>query len=1128
MLPLSTITALLALLLGGGVALRLARAGDGGRVGSLRKVLSAAPSALIVAAFLTDSSGGKILVVVSATLALAFFVLAWHGASRVARRQSALSIGGLYGVITVVGLLYTFGSLLQVRLDYQRDPFGGLVDGVDGRLGEFLGSQGAPLLVLAAAIAADGAWSRWSKPHWRPPGGLPDFLAKHPLRIWWFGIALVVGACYLPLLGPATNGAHLSLFGIQWSEWARPLWVLLTAYLLARFRHYVSWRALARREPNARAFALSLFVLVVGVAVAGWLRSDNGMVLPFVFAAPVMILTLSHQERDTWLASVGYRNSLAASPLTSRAGRLLGLGLLALATAIILVGVNFTMPFTKARQEAWQDPWQFAWTIECSPAGDVPDWLSPGAGYTDQVPAGYELCIELQSEAIESGGSQTARALTVVDGGGLWGRGLSDTEAGTVPVRNSDFILASVWSKFGGLAAFLSTLLVVALWYLITRRVSTAPWEGDAQSRGDRAHIYAAGLGAMIAGQAVYVLLATTNVVMLTGVPFPFLARGGQAMGGLVLGLVLLVWLVQRTDPPPDADPTQRNTRAEARVPVVRRASLVILRSVGLWGAALASVVGLVVGIACPFASWQAGKLDAGLAHPGVQTQLRARGLAPLLTVGGNPAFVQQRGSGSWAVEDGVAAPLALHDLFGVLRTASGGTKGLLEGTVGDLLQNTIERTVEDRLSETPTPRRELHITIDPTLQAAAAEAVREPAAEGHRLPAGVVVLDAGSGAIKALSTAPDELDPTSGRATDAEVEAWYAPALANSGWGELVDGTVRKPDAELCNSEHVRCGRYRLRAVADPLQHEEYLRSYVEGDAAFALPSPEQNRATGRRYNLGSTFKVVITAAYLEAGGSIEDRIPSPNYVEVGGELIGPRCRSTTAGMITVADALRVSCNPAFIQLARDLGWDAIAPVAQKLGFTPVERAEAEEDDSLWPATAHIPASVDYQSIGTNAIGGDLVASTPFHMAAMMAAIANGGTFHDPYLVESIADDDGSTASHEEKGAVVLQPETAQQLRQALVEVTGEGGTLESVEYDKSRVRFYAKTGTHVARKESASGQYTARYFWIVGAAEHLHGNAEPIAFAVVVEGRDAQLGREQVRAVTGRILRGFAERER
>lgn len=1124
----STIIVLLALTLAGAVVVLIGRVTDYERIHAVGRALSWVPSLAMVAAFLADVSGRKALTFAAGVLSMIFFVLSWLGAWLLARRSSALSTGGLYSLITIVGVLYTFGSLLQVRLDYQRDPASGPFEGAAHGVGEFLVSQGTPLIVLALAIIGLLAASFLTRLGRHRPNRFRDWVAAHPNTTGATSIALVVGAFFLPLAGSATNGAHLMFFGIQVSEWVRPIWILVAASLLARFRHYVNWRSVSRFRPGGIAWAVALVVLVGGVAAAGRLRSDFGMVLPLVFATPVMILTLSHQERDAWLSSMGHRDSVSASPLSSRVARKVGVVATAVVSATVLLLVNFTLPGLKGRQEAWQNPWQFAWTIECTRARQVPDWLTPGAGYTDAVPAGYELCIELQRDAIASGNSQTARALTVIDGGGLWGRGLSDTEAGIVPVRNADFVLASVWSKFGGLAVLLSTLLVITLWFLFARRISRARWQGRTESSGDRAHIYAAGVGAAIAGQAVYVLLATTNVVWLTGVPFPFLARGGQAMGGLMLGIVLLLWLVQRKEPAErQTDAAWLDIPSAAAPGPAKRAQLAVLRSLGLWVATFASVLGLVVGIVMPFASWQKARSDAGLENPGVQTQLRARGLAPVLTIDGEVAFEQERTTGSWSTPDGLDPPLDLHDLFGVIRTANGASMGLLEGTSVDLLQNTIERTVGDRLRQTTVPRRVLKTTIDPTLQTVAAQAVRAPVEGSDRLPAGVVVLDANSGAIRALSTAPDELNPLDGRASQDEVDAWYNTKLGNTAWGEMVGDTIRQPGEADCSSVEVVCGRYQLRPVTDPMQEEEYLRTYVGGDAAFDLPNPDQNRAVGRRYNLGSTFKVVIAAAYLEGGGRIDDQISSPDYVEVGGQLIGPRCRSTTGGKITLADALRVSCNPAFIQLARDLGWDAIAPVAERLGFTAVGREDAQNDDSLWPAAAHIPASVDYQSIGTNAIGGDLVASTPFQMAAMIAAIANGGVYHEPYLVASIGDGDRTTTNQVE-GSEALSPDTARQLQAALEEVTGEGGTLADVEYDDSKVRFYGKTGTHVAREESASGQYTARYFWVVGAAEQKQGRGEPVAFAIVVEGRDAQLGHAQVRSIAAKILDSYAKSER
>lgn len=167
-------------------------------------------------------------------------------------------------------------------------------------------------------------------------------------------------------------------------------------------------------------------------------------------------------------------------------------------------------------------------------------------------------------------------------------------------------------------------------------------------------------------------------------------------------------------------------------------------------------------------------------------------------------------------------------------------------------------------------------------------------------------------------------------------------------------------------------------------------------------------NRASQSMYPPGSTWKPLMALAGLAEGVITE----TSTLHCAGGFAYGNafcKCHGGVHGNIRVKDAVAVSCNAFFNQIALRLGVERHHYYASLFGFGQKTRADiSEEFAGIIPNTEWMNKRygkrgwTKYATVNWG-IGQGEVSVTPLQMAAYMCAIANEGTLYQPHAVRAI-----------------------------------------------------------------------------------------------------------------------------
>lgn len=225
--------------------------------------------------------------------------------------------------------------------------------------------------------------------------------------------------------------------------------------------------------------------------------------------------------------------------------------------------------------------------------------------------------------------------------------------------------------------------------------------------------------------------------------------------------------------------------------------------------------------------------------------------------------------------------------------------------------------------------------------------------------------------------------------------------------------------------------------------------------DDVESLTELMRNRCVTDAYEPGSTFKIITSAAALDAGLVTPQEgfyCSGSTYVE-GGRI---RCWGKPHGAQSFAQALQNSCNPVFVEMGLRLGIDRFYDYLDAFGFGRTTGVDLSGEAAGIVISRSTVKRVDIARIGF----GQSVAVTPLQLLTAASAAVNGGNLMTPYIVKSIADGNGEIIRKGEARvrANPISEQTSATMRALLEGVVAEGGGKNA---RISGYRVGGKTGT-------------------------------------------------------------------
>jgi len=236
----------------------------------------------------------------------------------------------------------------------------------------------------------------------------------------------------------------------------------------------------------------------------------------------------------------------------------------------------------------------------------------------------------------------------------------------------------------------------------------------------------------------------------------------------------------------------------------------------------------------------------------------------------------------------------------------------------------------------------------------------------------------------------------------------------------------------------------------------------------------PLTNKAIAGQYSPGSTYKMTVALAALANGIGRDHSVYCPGHMTLGDRRF--HCwKRWGHGNVDMIEALAQSCDVWFYDVARRVGVDRIAAMANRLGLGETTDIDLSgERKGLIPTRAWKRAALGQPwHMGESlviGIGQGYVLTTPLQLAVSTARLVNGGKAVRPHLALNQVDGAQVSDRAAEPFADIGIPESHLNIIREGMDavVNGERGTARGSRLRDTDVQMGGKTGTSQVRRIS------------------------------------------------------------
>lgn len=244
---------------------------------------------------------------------------------------------------------------------------------------------------------------------------------------------------------------------------------------------------------------------------------------------------------------------------------------------------------------------------------------------------------------------------------------------------------------------------------------------------------------------------------------------------------------------------------------------------------------------------------------------------------------------------------------------------------------------------------------------------------------------------------------------------------------------------------------------------------------------SPLQNKATAGTFAPGSTFKLVVALAALEAGVVTADQhVFCPGHTQLG-SLKFHCWKKGGHGSVDLIRAIQGSCDVYFYEIARRVGIDKIADMAKRFGLGVLTGIDLPGEkpgivpSRDWKRSTLGQAWFPGETL-VNGIGQGYCLSTPLQLATMTARLANGGHAVVPHVARDLINEKTARPRPEPSWpSCNVSQKNLMLVRKGMNAVSNEpGGTAFRARIEQEGMWLSGKTGTAQVRRISARERET------------------------------------------------------